>query len=269
MRLLKRLPGDTFELTSFDDDDPPPYAILSHTWTEDQEVTYQELEAGRGRDKAGFDKIRFCGEQAAVDELQYFWVDTCCIDKSSVSELDRAINYMFRWYKGASRCYVYLPDVSVPEHDAAAFKITWSNAFLRSRWFTRGWTLQELIAPANVQFFSKEYKLLGSKISLEHEIHDATGIPISALRGQSLATFSVEERMRWVALRATSVKEDRVYCLLGIFGVFLPFIPGEGEAYARKRLEEEIQKRQEGQRTAQTYDNDLNAGKFVPMTLRT
>jgi hypothetical protein len=263
MRLLKRLPGDTFELTSFDDDDPPPYAILSHTWREGQEVTYQELEAGLGRDKMGFDKIRFCGEQAAVDGLQYFWVDTCCIDKSSLSELSTAINYMFRWYQRASQCYVYLPDVSIPEHDAAAFKITWSNAFLRSRWFTRGWTLQELIAPASVQFFSKEHKFLGNKISLEHEIH------ISALRGQSLATFSVEERMRWVALRTTTVKEDRVYCLLGIFGVFLPFIPGEGEVYARKRLEEEIQKRQEGRSTEQTYNNDFNAGKLVPTTLRT
>ncbi|KAL5371148.1 hypothetical protein DPSP01_014460 [Paraphaeosphaeria sporulosa] len=262
MRLLKRLPGDTFELTSFDDDHPPPYAILSHTWIKGQEVTFQELEAGLGREKTGLDKIRFCGEQAAVDGLQYFWVDTCCIDKSSLNELSTAINYMFRWYQRASKCYVYLPDVSAPEHDAAAFKITWANAFLRSRWFTRGWTLQELIAPASVQFFSKERKLLGSKISLEHEIQNATGIPISALRGQSLATFSVEERMRWVALRTTTVKEDRVYCLLGIFGVFLPFIPGEGEAYARKRLEEEIQKRQEGRRTEQTYHSDFNAARL-------
>lgn len=277
MRLLKRLPGDTlelpsvddnFELISFDDDDPPPYAILSHTWIQNQEVIYQELEAGLGRNKSGFDKIRFCGEQAAEDGLEYFWVDTCCIDKSSPHELGTAINYMFRWYKRASKCYVYLPDVSVPEHDAVAFKITWSNAFVRSRWFTRGWTLQELIAPASVQFFSKEHKLLGDKISLEQEIHDATDIPISALRGQSLTTFSVEERMRWGASRKTTVKEDRVYCLLGIFGVFLPVIHGEGEAYARKRLEEEIQKRQKGSRIEQTSSSAIVAGRLMPTTLR-
>ena len=251
MRLLKRLSGDTFELMSFDDDSPPPYAILSHTWTEGQEVTYQELKAGAGGDKTGFNKIRFCGEQAAADGLLYFWVDTCCIDKSSTTELSTAINYMFRWYQSASKCYVYLSDVSAPEPDAAAFPIKWVEHFRHSRWFTRGWTLQELIAPASVEFFSRERKFLGSKISLEQEIHNVTGIPISALRGQNLATFGVEERMSWGASRTTTVKEDRVYCLLGIFGVFLPFIPGEGESYARKRLEEEILKRQREQGTEQ------------------
>ncbi|KAJ4286525.1 hypothetical protein N0V90_013225 [Kalmusia sp. IMI 367209] len=260
MRLLKRVPGDTFELTSFDDDDPhpPPYAILSHTWVEDQEVTYHELKAGAGRDKSGFNKIRFCGEQAAADGLQFFWVDTCCIDKTNNDELSTAINFMFRWYQRASKCYVYLSDVSVSEHDAATFPIVWADAFRRSRWFTRGWTLQELMAPASVEFFSREGKLLGSKISLEHEIHNITKIPISALRGHSLAKFSREERKSWVASRETTVKEDRAYCLLGIFGVFLPFIRGEGEEYAMTRLEEEIQKRQEGRGIEQV---NLNAAR--------
>lgn len=268
MRLLQRLPSGTYELTFFDHDDPPPYAILSHTWEEGQEVSYQELIAGAGRDKTGFNKIRFCGEQAAADGLQYFWVDTCCIDKSSSTELSTAINYMFRWYQRASKCYVYLSDVSAPEPDAAAFPITWADTFRRSRWFTRGWTLQELIAPASVEFFSRERKLLGSKKLLECEIQTATGIPIRALRGQSLATFSVEERMSWVASRKTTVKEDRVYCLLGIFEVFLSFIPGEGEAHARRRLEEEIQKRQDGRGVGQINDSNLNAGRLVPTTLR-
>ncbi|KAF2015679.1 hypothetical protein BU24DRAFT_441264 [Aaosphaeria arxii CBS 175.79] len=244
MRLLHRLPGDTFELTSVDDDHPPPYAILSHTWAEDQEITYEELKAGRGRDKTGFDKIRFCGEQAAVDRLHYFWVDTCCIDTSSYVEHSTAINSMFKWYQRASRCYVYLSDVSVPElvTDASTMRVTWASAFRCSRWFTRGWTLQELLAPPIVEFFSREGKLLGSKISLKHEIYDITGIPLRALGGQSLANFSVEERMRWVALRTTTVKEDIVYCLLGLFGVFLPLIYGEGIPNARRRLKEEIQK---------------------------
>ena len=116
MRLLKCLPGDSgFELTSFSDDLAPPYAILSHTWTDGQEVTYNELLAGTGTDKAGYAKISFCGERAAADSLEYFWVDTCCIDKSTNDELSTAINSMFRWYQRAAKCYVYLTDVSVSE----------------------------------------------------------------------------------------------------------------------------------------------------------
>ena len=104
MRLLKRLPNGDFELISFNDDDPPPYAILSHTWTEGQEVTYNELVSGTGKDKIGYAKIRFCVDRAAEDGLQYSWVDTCCINKSTPQELQAAINSMFRWYQGASKC---------------------------------------------------------------------------------------------------------------------------------------------------------------------
>jgi len=256
MRLLKRLPGGDLELISFNDDGPPPYAILSHTWTEGQEVTYNELLAGTGKDKTGYAKIRFCGGRAAADGLQYFWVDTCCIDKSTSDELSTAINSMFRWYQRASKCYVYLLDVFVLEEvtDAEAFQITWEEAFRRSRWFTRGWTLQELLAPATVEFFSKEGKRLGSRISLEQEIHEITKIPIGVLRGQSLTEFSVEERMTWAAKRTTTLKEDKVYCLLGIFEVFLSLIYGEGEAYATLRLREEIQRRQEGRGTESLHD---------------
>jgi hypothetical protein len=256
MRLLQRLPGGDFELVLFNDETPPPYAILSHTWTEDQEVTYNELVAGTGREKTGYDKILFCGRRAAADGLQYFWVDTCCIEKSTSHELSIAINSMFRWYQRASKCYVYLSDVAVTEEvaDAEAFPITWEEAFRQSRWFTRGWTLQELLAPPCVEFFSKEGKRLGSRISLEQEIHNITRVPIGVLRGQSLAEFSVDERISWAAQRTTTLKEDKVYCLLGIFGVFLSLIYGEGEAYATLRLREEIERRQEGQGTERLHD---------------
>ncbi|KAI1571289.1 HET multi-domain protein [Pyrenophora tritici-repentis] len=250
MRLLKCLSaGGGFELTSFSDDLAPPYAILSHTWTDGQEVTYNELLAGIGTDKRGYAKIRFCGERAAVDGIEYFWVDTCCIDKSQSDELNTAINSMFRWYQRAAKCYVYLTDVLVPDEvtNAEAFRISWQQAFQCSRWFTRGWTLQELLAPASVEFFSQDRKRLGSRLSLEQEIHSITGVHIDALRGQRLTEFSVEERMSWAARRTTTVKEDKVYCLLGIFGVFLPLIYGEGEEYATLRLKDEIQKRQQGQ----------------------
>jgi hypothetical protein len=256
MRLLTRLSSGDFELVSFNDENPPPYAILSHTWTEGEEVTYNELVAGTGKDKTGYDKIRFCGRRAAADGLQYFWVDTCCIDKSNSQELSAAINSMFRWYQRASKCYVYLSDVVVPEEvaDAEAFRITWAEAFRRSRWFTRGWTLQELLAPPCVEFFSKNGKRLGSRISLEQDIHKITKIATRALRSQSFAEFSVEERISWAAQRTTTLKEDKVYCLLGIFGVFLSLIYGEGEAYATLRLREEIERRQEGQGTTRLHD---------------
>jgi hypothetical protein len=252
MRLLKRLPRDNgFELITFDDNTAPPYAILSHTWAAGHEVTYEELLAGTGTNKSGYVKLRFCAERAAADALEYFWVDTCCINKNTSVELSTAINSMFRWYQRATKCYVYLTDVSVSEEVAnpGAYRISWEQAFRHSRWFTRGWTLQELLAPASVEFFSREGRRLGSRVSLEQEIHGITGIPTEALRGQKLTQYSVEERMSWAAGRTTTLEEDKVYCLLGIFGVFLSLIYGEGENYATLRLKEEIQKRQYGQAT--------------------
>lgn len=271
IRLLQRLSGGDLKLTSCDGDNPPSYAILSHTWAA-EEVTYQELVAGAGKDKKGFDKIRFCIERAAADGLQYSWVDTCCIDKSDNTELNTAINSMFRWYQRATKCYVYLSDVSVSEEisDAQAFPIDWLEQFKRSRWFTRGWTLQELVAPASVEFFSKEGKMLGSRISLEQDIHQITKIPVGVLRGDTLADCSVDERMSWAAGRTTTVKEDKAYCLLGIFGVFLPLIYGEGEHHANLRLKEEIQKRLGGPNLAQMSDGlrSIAAGAESPQVQR-
>jgi hypothetical protein len=211
--------------------------------------------AGAGKDKSGYEKICFCVNRAAEDGIEHCWVDTCCIDKSDAAELSSSINSMFRWYQGAAKCYVYLSDVQVPEEvtDAQAFRIS-VEAFRRCRGFTRGWTLQELLAPATLDFFSKEGKWLGSRISLEQDIHEITKIPIEVLRGQRLGDFSIEERMSWAASRTTTLREDKVYCLLGIFSVFLPLIYGEGEEYAETRLREEIQRRQEGRGVARLQD---------------
>jgi hypothetical protein len=256
MRLLQRLQDGVFKLTSINDENPPPYAILSHTWTEGQEVTHNEVVAGEGKNKTGYDKLRFCAEQAAKDGYQYFWIDTCCIDKADPVELSTAINSMYRWYQRAAKCYVYLSDISIPVEvvDAQAIPIKWTERLRRSRWFTRGWTLQELLAPPHVEFFSKEGRLLGSRLSLEQEIHQVTTIPVRVLRGQNVAEYSIKERMRWAATRTTTLKEDKVYCLLGIFGVFLPLIYGEGEEYATQRLEEEIARRQKGQGTRDQHN---------------
>jgi hypothetical protein len=195
MRLLKLKGDGEFSLIEFIGDNIPRYAILSHTWGEDgEEVTFKDLMKCTGKSKAGYQKTRFCGEQAAADGLQYFWVDTCCIDKSSSAELSEAINSMFRWYHNAGKCYVYLSDVSISGsiNKDQSSRWTWEPAFQKSRWFTRGWTLQELIAPASVEFFSVEGERLGDKKSLERQIHEITGITAQVLQGGPLSQFSVK-----------------------------------------------------------------------------
>jgi hypothetical protein len=246
MRLLSHSSTCEFSLTKnfVDDDTIPPYAILSHTWNEGQEVTFQDVRDGAGRSKTGYDKIRFCGKQAGYDGLQHFWVDTCAIDKSDPAELQEAINSMFRWYHNAEKCYVYLSDVSIAKRKTFddSSEYSWEPAFRASRWFRRGWTLQELLAPRSVEFFSREGRKLGDKRSLERQISEITGISVDALRAPSLHNISIDERLSWATIRQTTRKEDKAYSLLGIFGVFMPLIYGEGEEHAFKRLREEIDK---------------------------
>ncbi|KAJ8133537.1 hypothetical protein O1611_g93 [Lasiodiplodia mahajangana] len=235
----------------------PQYAILSHRWGPD-EVTFQDLSEGTGLSKNGYDKIRFCGEQAQRDGLTHFWVDTCCIDRKNAVELQTAITSMFRWYQNAKRCYVYLDDVSysvsqsvgcleeLPARKRRRLDITvlieppWHSAFRNSLWFTRGWTLQELLAPTSVDFFSKEHTPLGNKGSLEGAILDITRIPVEALRNCPLSDFSVSDRFSWMEHRETTVKEDKAYAMLGIFSVQIPLLYGEGYANALRRLRTEV-----------------------------
>src|SRR5947209_1374185 len=165
-------------------------------------------------------------------------MDTCCIDQSNNNELSEAVNSMFRWYRNAVKCYVYLSDVPQPA-------LSINDAFRKSRWFTRGWTLQELLAPRSVEFFSREGNRLGDKTSLERQIHEITGIADSALRGAALSQFGVDERFSWIEHRQTTRKEDKAYSLLGIFDVFMPLIYGEGEKNAFKRLKASIQEDRE------------------------
>jgi hypothetical protein len=251
MRLLELGACGELSLTkNFVEEDIPhirPYAILSHTWGEDDdEVTFNDLQSRSGKSKAGYAKIQFCGEQARKDGLQYFWVDTCCIDKPNHTELSEAINSMFRWYRNAAKCYVYLSDVSACKRDNNDLtRQTWKLAFQKSKWFTRGWTLQELLAPKSVEFFSREGERLGDKKMLEGQIHEIADVPIAALRGAPLPDFSIDERLRWAGKRDTRRREDKAYCLLGIFNVFMPPIYGEGEN-ALIRLKEEINKSSRG-----------------------
>jgi Heterokaryon incompatibility protein (HET) len=240
MRLLKSGSRGELSLTKNLIEDIPRYAILSHTWgADDDEVTFDDLQNESSKSKAGYAKIRFCGEQARKDGLQYFWVDTCCIDKANHTELAEAIASMFSWYRDAVKCYVFLSDVLVGNSSKTQARRTWKIAFRGSQWFKRGWTLQELLAPKSVEFFSQEGEILGTKDTLEWQIREITGIPLAALRGVPLFDFSVDERMRWAEKRKTKRKEDKAYCLLGIFNVYMSPIYGEGEN-AFIRLQDEI-----------------------------
>ncbi|KAH8586363.1 hypothetical protein B0O99DRAFT_493091, partial [Bisporella sp. PMI_857] len=248
MRLLQRNSTGQFSLTEdLNGDGIPQYAILSHTWGADiEEVTFEDIINGTGEDKPGYEKIQFCEEQARQDGLLYFWIDTCCIDKRSDAEISRSINSMFRWYRNATRCYVYLSDVSIPPVDInnEGNPRAWESDFRKSRWFTRGWTLQELLAPFSVEFFSRERKHLSDKSSLGQLICEITNIPHSALQGDPLSQFSFQERSRWIQHRRTKREEDIAYSLLGIFDVYILPIYGEGTANALARLKDEFDKMQ-------------------------
>lgn len=236
MRLLRRH-GDTFSLTEYYNN-IPKYAILSHTWgDDDQEVTYKDIVGNirTDRNTFGYGKLLFCAIQAANLGFSYFWVDTCCIDKSSSAELSEAINSMFRWYKHAAVCFVYLADISTQQF------YNDNNSIRSSRWFTRGWTLQELVAPMRLEFFTSDGERIGDRHSLQSHMVQATGVSIEALEGCSLGRFTVEDRLSWAKSRVTKREEDAAYSLLGIFDVHMPLIYGEGRERAMFRLSYETQ----------------------------
>ncbi|KAE8839703.1 hypothetical protein HRS9122_06308 [Pyrenophora teres f. teres] len=235
--------------------DVPAYAILSHTWGR-TEVSLQEfadpslgakdtsMEIG-----SGYWKIKKACEQALRDNLEYVWVDTCCIDKTSSAELSEAINSMFRWYKEAEVCYAYLCDVVGYFHpfdddegeDPHKYE-GYNTALLEeSRWFKRGWTLQELLAPNNVRFYQHSWSYIGNKMQLCRTIENITGISADVLRTGKMEDESIAKRMSWMVGRETTRSEDMAYSLMGIFDVNMPLLYGEGDK-AFVRLQEEIMK---------------------------
>ncbi|KAF2834152.1 kinesin light chain 3 [Patellaria atrata CBS 101060] len=240
MRLLHFNHSGGLILTDFGRKSIPPYAILSHRWRDD-EVLFEDLGSDTYKEKDGFRKIKFCAERAAQDQLQYFWIDTCCIDKWNLRERSKAINSMFRWYRNATKCYVFLSDVSVSTAAEIPQRSTWEASFRKSEWFTRGWTLQELIAPVSVEFFSSEGLRIGDKISLKQLVCEVTGVPLKALSGCPLDEFTVSKRMEWAKHRKTTEEEDKIYCLLGILDISMPTSYGEGKEKALRRLQMEVE----------------------------
>jgi tetratricopeptide (TPR) repeat protein len=241
MRLLCFDQHERLVVTDFRCKTIPPYAILSHRWG-DTEILLEDIGSGIYKEKKdGYRKLQFCAEQAAQDKLHYFWIDTCCIDRWNLHERSRSINSMFLWYKNATRCYVFLSDVSVLTATETPHRSQWEASFRASAWFGRGWTLQELIAPVSVEFFSCEGRQIGDKVSLEQVVHEITNIPLAALRNCPLDQFTTFERARWGDNRETTEDEDIVYCLLGVLDVAMPTSYGEGRESASRRLQAEVE----------------------------
>lgn len=236
MRLINTT---TRELSEFYGDAVPSYAILSHLWVEGQEISFREFTdlSPSATTRSGFHKIQNACEIALKDGIEWIWIDTNCIDKASSAELTEAINSMYTWYRGAEVCYAYLSDV--PELDVEQEDPL--RLFRQSRWFHRGWTLQELIGPRQMVFYSQTWTRIGDRSQfLAGAISSVTGIEVSLLQGRTdLHEVSIAKKMSWAATRQTSRVEDVAYCLLGIFDVNIPLLYGEGSK-AFIRLQEEI-----------------------------
>ncbi|KAH8674235.1 heterokaryon incompatibility protein-domain-containing protein [Xylariales sp. PMI_506] len=243
MRLIDTSTGHLAEFSS----SPPRYAILSHTW-DIEEITFQDLcSQNPCNSKKGYDKLKNFIELAKKSRHQYVWADTCCIDKTSSAELSEAINSMFQWYRKATVCFVYLSDVSTRSQGRSRNeRTTWTDAVLleklsNSRWFRRSWTLQELIAPVSVEFYSQEWDYVGTKIDLCRFLNRITRISNGVLveiNGYKQA--SVAQKMSWAAEREATREEDVSYSLFGIFDVNMAPLYGEGHERAFRRLQEEI-----------------------------
>ncbi|TFK81500.1 HET-domain-containing protein, partial [Polyporus arcularius HHB13444] len=211
MRLLSTETGHFVEIN---DPSKVEYAILSHTWDPAGEQSYREV---REIQKALDMPIKRACALARRYGHSFIWIDSCCIDKESSSELSEAINSMFCWYRDSSVCYAFLADVPV------------FSLFRQSRWFTRGWTLQELVAPRVVIFVSQEWLFYGSKSALVNVISEVTHIDCEVLTyRKQLHDLSVFHRMTWASRRTTTRVEDQAYSLLGIFNIHMPILYGEG-----------------------------------------
>ncbi len=271
---MRFIDTSSLRLVEIDESSSPRYAVLSHTWgQESDEISFSDMKILQVNNmrrveavqpilaKSGFAKIRDSALLALGQGINYIWIDTCCIDKTSSAELSEAINSMFRWYQNSVVCYALLSDVSGNPNEAppgpfyyessesakrdalVPFGAVVAQTVRQSRWFTRGWTLQELIAPRNVMFFSRYWKLLGTKRDISGFpglISDITRIQLEVLTGsQPLESVSIANRMQWASHRQTSRPEDAAYCLMGIFDVNMPLLYGEG-ARAFIRLQKEI-----------------------------
>ncbi|RMJ14382.1 hypothetical protein CDV36_005907 [Fusarium kuroshium] len=272
MRLLETKSYELFEAS----DIPAPfpsYAILSHTWISSKdEITYQDMKTRKGDIKndvykqKGWSKLRKYCDRAAKDGWEWAWMDTCCIDKTNPADTQEAINAMFRWYQSAGICYAHLEDVDVlrdvknmdlPQNVDFDGTVGSRNAanpngplhkalerfFIKAKWFTRGWTLQELLAPHYLVFVDRAWRRIGTRESWAHEIERASNIEahhLTSFEPTDFASCSTAMRFSWASGRETTVEEDETYSLLGLFGISLPLIYGEGSRQAFNRLQRQL-----------------------------
>jgi Heterokaryon incompatibility protein (HET) len=265
--VMKLINVYTLDIEEHFDDSVPEYAILSHTWGQEEmslrewTMLTQSRKFNHGRlsdfdgtllyllgmsscqdieKRSGYTKVIACCEQAKQDGLKYVWADTCCIDKTSSAEISEAINSMFQWYKSSNICYAYLSDVSVGDVHGQGH-----SAICKSRWFSRGWTLQEFLAPNKLAFFDSEWHFISFKTDLVGLLSSFTGISSSYIDcTDDIQKASVAQRMSWASKRQTTRREDIAYCLMGIFDVSMPLLYGEGDK-AFLRLQEEIVRQSE------------------------
>ncbi|KAF9458425.1 heterokaryon incompatibility protein-domain-containing protein [Collybia nuda] len=244
------------KLSEFQGRDIPEYVILSHVWGE-EEVLFQDMISGNARKKKGFAKLRAACAAASKKGWSYIWIDTCCINKESSTELSEAINSMYSWYGNAEVCYAYLADVTSDEDPKSRL-----SSFAMSNWFSRGWTLQELLAPEVVVFYAEDWVDIGSKASLRNAISTITGISTTVLRARYTTirdTVPIAVRLSWAADRITTREEDRTYSLLGLFDINMPLLYGEGQK-AFTRFQHEIIKKSDDHSIFAWRDNSLRHG---------
>ncbi|KAK3704787.1 hypothetical protein LTR37_013618 [Vermiconidia calcicola] len=286
MRLINT---ETLEFGRFFGDSIPPYAILSHIAGFD-EVSHQSYLAGERTERAGYEKIvQFC-LFARSRGLGWAWIDNCCVDKKSSAELTEALNSHFEWFRSATECYAHLSDVPSLSSGEDAVML----AFERSRWFTRAWTLPELIAPKEVIFLNKEWEIMGMKSSgplpqlrqasnglgagsqyvrgrserfLNRDIQDITGIPQRFLEGEKLSRATVAERVSWARHRKSTRIEDLAYSLMGLFNVNMAPLYGEGTR-SFQRLQDEITYKIGEPRLRRVESPGLQRGRLSRSTAR-
>ncbi|KAF4946504.1 hypothetical protein FGADI_11142 [Fusarium gaditjirri] len=264
MRLLQTKSYELFEAN----DIPapvPPYAILSHTWISPKdEVTYRDMKTRTGDIKndvykqKGWSKLKDYCDRAFKDGWEWAWMDTCCIDKTNPVDTQEAINGMFRWYQDAGVCYAHLGDVSLSKASQIVslpegtdldpstnrlLRAALKNSFISAKWFTRGWTLQELLAPHYLIFVDREWRHIGTRESWALEIEKVSNIVarhLTAFNPTDFTSCSTAMRFSWASGRETTVEEDESYSLLGLFGISLPLIYGEGGRQAFNRLQRQL-----------------------------
>lgn len=224
------------------------YAILSHRWI-GSEITYEQLGGHIDELRAAGttplespqqEKIRGACQTARAKGIRWMWIDTCCIDKSSTSELSESLNSMFRWYRDAKLCITYLSDVI---RKGAGREDFINEGGHPAVWFSRGWTLQELLAPRHLEFFDKNWDIIADRAELAERIEEITSIQSKYLKGETKdddpRDACIAAKFSWIAKRQTERDEDMAYSMLGLFGITMDPRYGEGWG-AFMRLQKEL-----------------------------